>query len=141
MGKRATGTLREIEEIRSKLGRNLDELDARYPVGGVGRKVGAVGGVLVSSGLLGSLWAFVVGKFFRRSEDTGKKTKRRAEPEPQPVVVTVAPRGAAAVAVLGIAVWAGVRLYETYTRTQGDERGFRPSVVKMPTSEPRSSSS
>jgi formate hydrogenlyase subunit 3/multisubunit Na+/H+ antiporter MnhD subunit len=142
MGKGTTRTLKEIEQIRSKLGRNLDELDGRFPIGGAGRKVGAVGGVLVSSGLLGSLWTFIVSRFFRRGDGEKKRKKKPAGDEaPQPVVVTVAPRGATAVAVLGIAVWAGVRLYEAYSRTQASGSGFRPSVVKMPESERRSSSS
>lgn len=123
MGSRTNNKLKEIEAIRGRLERKMGALEERFPIAGLGRKGAAV---LASSGLLATLVAYLT-----RRRGKPRRSKK-AEPPPVPVVVNVVPKGATIVAALGIAVWAGVRLFEAYSLTEGSSKkeGFRPSVVK-----------
>lgn len=125
MGSRADDTLKEIEQIRASIDGKLGELEKRFPLAGLGRKGVAM---LAGSGVVGTVAAFG----WRRLR-SGSKSSRRSKgaSTAPPVVVNVAPKGTTVVVTLGIAVWAGVRLYETYTRVQSARADrFRPAVVK-----------
>lgn len=136
MGSRTADKLKEIEAIRDRVERRMASLEERFPAAGWGRRGAAL---LASSGLLATLAAFLA----RRRTAPGRR-KKKAEAAPAgPVVVNVVPKGATVVAALGIAVWAGVRLFEAYSRTHasGGEEGFRPSIVRpMPDQGVRGSS-
>lgn len=125
MGSRTANKLKEIEALRESLERKMTALEERFPVAGWGRKGAAL---LASSGLLASLAAL----FTRRRTKAGRRKRKEEGTQPAPVVVNVFPKSATAVAALGIAVWAGVRLFEAYSRArdQADGEGFRPSVVR-----------
>ena len=122
MGSRSDDALKDIERIRSSLDEKLGELERRIPLAGLGRRGVAM---LASSGVIGTVGALV----WRRLRSGSKR--KRAPSAPAPVVVNVVPKGATAVAALGIAVWAGVKIYEIYGR-MSDQTGerFRPAVVK-----------
>lgn len=122
MGARTAHKLKEIEAIRGRLERKMGALEERFPIAGLGRKGAAL---FASSGLLATLVAYLT-----RRRGKSRRSKK-AEPTQTPVVVNVVPRGATLVAALGIAVWAGVRLFEAYSRSEGSSKdeGFRPSVV------------
>lgn len=121
MGTRSADKLKEIEAIRDGLDGKLAELERRFPLAGYGRKGAAM---LAGSGVLSSVGALAWRRM--RSKRAGKKKK--SEPAGTPVVVNVVPKSATAIAVAGIAVWAGVRLYETYTknRSAASGNGSRP---------------
>jgi hypothetical protein len=122
MGSRSDDTLKDIERLRASLDDKLGELEQRIPLAGLGRRGAAM---LASSGVIGTAAAFVWRRMRSRSG------KRRAAPAQQPVVVNVVPKGATFVAALGVAVWAGVKLYDIYTRTTASSAGqARPAVVK-----------
>lgn len=129
MGARTDHKLKEIEAIRDRLEHKMAVLEHRFPIAGWGRRGAAV---LASTGLLTTVAAF----FARRRSDGGRKVKRKkgAEAPAAPVVVNVFPKSATVVVAVGIAVWAGVRLFEAYSRSHSTEEseGFRPSVVPMP---------
>ena len=122
MGTRSDDALKDIERIRSSLDEKLGELERRIPLAGLGRRGVAM---LASSGLIGTVGALV----WRRLRSGSKR--KGAPSAPAPVVVNVVPKGATVVAALGIAVWAGVKIFEIYGRMsdRSDER-FRPAVVK-----------
>lgn len=123
MGTRSADKLKEIEAIRSGLDGKLAELERRFPLAGYGRKGAAM---LAGSGVLSSVGALAWRRM--RSKRAGNKKKKRSEPAGAPVVVNVVPKSATAIAVAGIAVWAGVRLYETYTKNKSaaSDNGSRP---------------
>ena len=122
MGSRSADTLKDIEKLRASLDEKLGELERRIPLAGLGRRGVAM---LASSGLVGTVAA--VGWRRLRSRSKGK----RAPAAQAPVVVNVVPKGTTFVATLAVAVWAGVKIYETYTRMSGEGSGrFRPAVVK-----------
>lgn len=122
MGTRSADKLKEIEAIRNGLDGKLAELERRFPLAGYGRKGAAM---LAGSGVLSSVGA-LAWRRMRSKRKTNKK--KRSEPAGTPVVVNVVPKSATAIAVAGIAVWAGVRLYETYTknRSAASGNGSRP---------------
>lgn len=124
MGSRSDDTLKDIEKLRASLDEKLGELERRFPVAGLGRKGVAM---LASSGVAGTVAAFA----WRRVRSRRSKGKRAAPISQAPVVVNVVPKSTTAVALLAVAVWAGVKVYEAYSRTSapGAER-FRPAVVK-----------
>jgi hypothetical protein len=133
MGSRTTDKLKEIEELRSSLEHKLGEIEHRFPIAGFGKKAAAV---LAGGSAGGTALAFVFRRFRK------KRTKRsKGGPVVQPVVVNVIPKGATMVAVAGIAVWAGVRMYEAMQRSKAKsadevhERRGKPAVVRpMPES-------
>jgi hypothetical protein len=125
MGSRADDKLKEIEQLRVSIDGKLGELEKRFPIAALGRKGVAM---LAGSGVVGTVAAFG----WRRLR-SGKKSSKRGKGASTvpPVIVNVAPKGTTAVVTLGIAVWAGVRLYETFTRLQSARADrFRPAVVK-----------
>lgn len=137
MGSRAADKLREIEELRAGLDAKLGALEEKFPIGRWGRKGAAV---LAGSGVVGSLFAA------RRAAKLLPRRRRKAPVErgAAQVVVNGLPRGTTVVVALGIAAWAGVRLYESYTRSHGGgrEQLFRPAVVTpMPEADQRSAGS
>jgi hypothetical protein len=135
MGSRSDDTLKEIEKLRASLDGKLGELEKRFPIASLGRKGAAM---LAGSGVLGTLAAFG----WRRLRGRSRSEKRGKGASSVPsVVVNVAPKGTTFAITLGVAVWAGVRLYETYSRLHGaGSDGFRPAVVKpMSEAERRSS--
>jgi hypothetical protein len=123
MGSRSDDTLKDIEKLRASLDEKLGELERRIPLAGLGRKGVAV---LAGSGAAGSVLAFA----WRRLR-SGSKRKAKALPAAPPVVVNVIPKGVTFVAALGVIVWAGAKLYETYERinTTASDRP-RPAVVR-----------
>ena len=124
MGSRSADTLKDIEKLRASLDEKLGELERRFPIAGLGRKGAAL---VASSGIIGTVAAFG----WRRLRGGSKKRKRSAPVAQAPVVVNVVPKGATAVAALAVAVWAGVKLYEAYSRTSaGKTERPRPAVVK-----------
>lgn len=125
MGSRAADKLKEIEEVRSSLENKLGEFEERFPIAGFGKKA-----AMVLAG--GSAGSTVLAFFMRRFRKRRTKKTSGAPPAGAPVVVNVVPKSVTAVAAAGIAVWAGVRLYEAMQRSKarkGDE-AFRPAVVR-----------
>ena len=125
MGSRSDDTLKDIEKIRASLDEKLGELEKRIPLAGLGRKGVAM---LAGSGFAGTVATFA----WRRFRSGSKRKRKAAAPVAQtPVVVNVIPKGATFVAALGVAVWAGVKIYEVYGRMNaaGAERA-KPAVVK-----------
>jgi len=125
MGSRSDDTLKDIEKLRASLDEKLGELSKRVPLAGLGRKGVAM---LAGSGLAGTVATFA----WRRLRSGSRKKGKGAAPVAQaPVVVNVVPKGATFVAALGVAVWAGVKIYEVYGRMNagGSERS-KPAVVK-----------
>jgi len=135
MGSRSDDTLKDIEKLRASLDAKLGELEKRVPLAGLGRKGVAM---LAGSGVAGTVATFA----WRRLRSGSKKSKR-AQPAAQaaPVVVNVVPKGATFVATLGVAVWAGVKIFEIYNRMNGNaaERA-KPAVVTPIESERRTGS-
>jgi hypothetical protein len=130
VGSRADDKLKEIEQLRASLGGKLDEIEQRFPLAGMGKKVAAA---LAGSSVAGTALAFG----FRRIRGGKKKTRRRRKGKDQPayapasVTVNVFPKGAAWLAAAGLAGWAGVKVYEAVKRSRNsDGREFRPAVVK-----------
>jgi hypothetical protein len=105
--------------------------ESRFPLAGVGKKV-ALG--LVGSSVSAPVLAFGL----RRLRGGGKKKSKKKDkdqdlPVVQPVVVSAFPKSVTFVAVVGIAAWAGTKVFDTYMRTKAkDDASFRPSVVPMP---------
>jgi hypothetical protein len=128
VGSRADDKLKEIEAVRASLGGKLDEIERRFPVAGMGKKVAAA---LAGSSVAGSALAFGL----RRMRGGRKAKKRKGEPvvAPASVTVNVFPKGAAWLAAAGLAGWAGYRIYDAVTRSRtGEKASFRPSVVSIP---------
>ena len=124
MGSRSADTLKDIDKLRTSLDEKLGELERRIPIAGLGRKGVAM---LASSGLAASVAGFA----WRRLRSRRTKRKGGVPVAQVPVVVNVVPKSTTAVAFLAVAVWAGVKVYEAYSRSNapGAER-FRPAVVK-----------
>ncbi len=122
MGSRTDDKLKEIDELRDGLSRKLGELEQRFPLAGIGKKAAlALVGSSVSAPALA--WGM------RRLRGGGKKRAAK-EATVQPVTVNVFPKSLTLVAVVGIAAWAGTKVYETYLKTKQSEDGsFRPAVV------------
>lgn len=135
MGSRADDKLKEIEQLRASIDGKLGELEKRFPIAALGRKGAAM---LAGSGALGTVAAFA----WRRMRGKSRSAKRdKGTATAPPVVVNVAPKGTTFVVTVGIAVWAGVRLYEAMARRSdaSSDRARRPAVVKpMSESERRS---
>jgi hypothetical protein len=132
MGSRTTNKLKEIEELRGSLEHKLGEIEHRFPIAGLGRKAAAM---LAGTSAGGTAIAFAFRRF--RKKRSKAKAPKGAPAVAQPVVVNVIPKSATLVAVAGIAVWAGVRLYEAMQKsksdaTDGSVRGSsgRPAVVR-----------
>lgn len=121
MGTRSTDTLNEIERARSRLDRNVAELERRLPP--AAQLARRAVGVALGGGVGGSALWFVVRR--RRSK------KAAPEPEARPVVVNLVPKGLVPVALGAVAVWAGIRLYEMKLRAEQEgPAGSRPAVVR-----------
>ena len=134
MGSRSDDTLKDIEKLRASLDEKLGELEKRVPLAGLGRKGVAM---LAGSGLAGTVATFA----WRRLRSGSKKAKRAAQPVAQaPVVVNVVPKGATFAATLGVAVWAGVKIFEIYSRMNGKAEHAKPAVVTPIESERRTGS-
>lgn len=124
MGSRATNTLKEIEELRSGLGRKLGELEGRFPFATFGRKAAAM---LAGGSAGGTALAFAL----RRMRGGRRRVKAAKQATQQPsVVVNVFPKGASWIAAAGVAAWAGARLYEAIRSRSSDADGRRPAVVR-----------
>jgi hypothetical protein len=124
VGSRATDKLKEIEELRSGLGQKLGELEGRFPFATFGRKAAA----MLAGGSAGGTAVAFAFRRLRGGRRRAKKTKQ-AVSTPQ-VVVNVFPRGASWIAAIGVAAWAGSRLYDAYTRSRSaDADAQRPAVV------------
>lgn len=124
MGSRATDKLKEIEELRSGIERKLGEIEQRFPLAGFGRKAAVM---LAGGSAGGTALAFVV----RRMRGGRRKAKVAKQAAQAPAVtVNVFPKGASWIAALGVAAWAGSRLYEAYTRSRnGESEAQKPAVV------------
>ena len=134
MGSRSDDTLKDIEQLRASLDSKLGELEKRIPLAGLGRKGVAM---LAGSGAAGTLLTFA----WRRLRSSSKKKSKRSEPVAQaPVVVNVVPKGATFVATVGVAVWAGVKIFEIYNRMNGGTEPTKPAVVTPIESERRTGS-
>jgi len=122
VGSRADDKLKEIDELRDGLSTKLGELEGRFPLAGIGKKV--------ALGLVGSsVSAPALAWGMRRLRGGGKK-KAAKEATVQPVTVNVFPKSLTFVAVVGIAAWAGTKVYETYLKTkQPEDASFKPAVV------------
>lgn len=119
MGSGTAETLSEIRRIRERLDHNVTELERRLPpVAQLGRKALAIA---LGGGAGGTALWFAARRL---------RPKRKKEEAPAPVVVNVFPKGAVAVGLGAVAVWAGVRLYEAKLKAEGraGERP-RPAVV------------
>jgi hypothetical protein len=127
VGSRTDDKLKEIDELRSSIERKLGEIEQRFPIAGFGRKAALA---LAGSGV----GATALGFAFRRVRK--RKPRKGAETAPASVVVNVFPKGATLVAAAGIAVIAGVRLYEALQRSRSkDAESFQPAIVRpMPES-------
>jgi len=122
VGSRADDKLKEIDELRDGLSKKLGELEGRFPLAGIGKKV--------ALGLVGSsVSAPALAWGMRRLRGGGKK-KAAKEATVQPVTVNVFPKSLTLVAVVGIAAWAGTKVYDTYLKTkQSEDASFTPAVV------------
>lgn len=124
MGTRASDTLKEIESIRSGLDAKLVELENRLPALRMGRKT-------VAMAVGGGSGALILG--FAAKRIRGKRKAKKAPDAalvPSSIVVNVVPKGAVPIAVGAVAVWAGVRVFETLSRSGRLEREpSRPAVV------------
>jgi hypothetical protein len=130
VGSRSDDKLKEIEELRASLGSKLAEIEERFPLAGMGKKIGLT---LAGSSVASSALAFGFRRM--RSKGKGKKSAKRSKAlpamQPASVTVNVLPKGAAWLAAAGFAGWAGVKVYEALKRGRnGDDQEFRPSVVK-----------
>ncbi|MEX2394294.1 MAG: hypothetical protein WD826_07430 [Actinomycetota bacterium] len=133
MGSRATDKLKEIEEVRASLGRRLHEIENRVPLAGYGKKAAAA---LAGSSVAASALGYVVKRRFGNKKKKRQKMSAKDVPVMQPVTVNVLPKGAAWIAAVGFAAWAGVKVLETMQRNRsGDAKQQRPAVVtQMPQS-------
>lgn len=128
MGSRTDDKLKEIEQLRASLGAKLTEIENRFPVAGMGKKVAAA---VAGSSVAGTALSFGL----RRLRGGRRKDKRRRgkdQPAVAPAVVTVnvLPKGAAWIAAAGFAGWAGLKVYESVKRSRnGESAGFKPAVV------------
>jgi hypothetical protein len=124
MGSRSDDTLKDIERLRASLDAKLGELEKRIPLAGFGRKGVAM---LAGSGAAGTLLTFA---WRRLRSGSKKRSKGAAAPAQAPVVVNVVPRSATFVATLGVAAWAGVKMFEIYSRMNGNAaKTSKPAVV------------
>jgi hypothetical protein len=123
VGSRTDDKLKEIDELRDGLSQKLTEFEQRFPLAGFGKKAAlALVGSSVSAPALA--WGM------RRLRGGGRKKRKAAGAVAQPVTVNVFPKSLTLVAVVGIAAWAGTRVYETYLKTKRSSDGsFRPAVV------------
>ena len=126
MGSRTDDKLKEIDELRDGLSKKLGELEQRIPLAGFGKKAALA---IVGS----SATAPVLAWGMRRLRGGGKKKKAAKQATTvQPVTVNVFPKSLTLVAVVGIAAWAGTRVYETFLKTKqsSDDAASRPAVVR-----------
>lgn len=136
MGSRADDKLKEIEQLRASLGSKLEEMERRFPIAGMGKKLGAA---LAGSSVASTALAFGF-KRMRGNRKSTKKAKKRGKDQvaaiaPANVTVNVLPKGAAYVAAAGFAAWAGLKVYDAIKRKSG-EASFRPAVVsRLPDAE------
>jgi hypothetical protein len=135
VGSRADDKLKEIEQLRASLGSKLDEIERRFPIAGMGKKVGAaLAGSSVASTALAFGFKRVRGN--RKKKKAGRRGKDQPAYAPASVTVNVLPKGAAYIAAAGFAAWAGLKVYEVIKRKNGDGSGFRPAVVsRLPDAE------
>lgn len=125
MGSRATDKLKEIEALRSGIERKLGELEQRVPLAGFGRKAAAM---LAGGSAAGTALTFVLGRL--RGGRRRAKASKQAAQTPS-VTVNVFPKGASWIAALGIAAWAGARVFDAYTRSREHGSGSaKPTVVR-----------
>ncbi len=114
MGEDAASTVKEIEEVRDRLGDNLEELEDRLPEPAVWGK--RLIGMAVGGGMGGSVLWFAVRRLRRSRAKPDPEIKNVVELVPDEVVVAVArameegrwKRYAAA----GAGIWLVVRLAE-----------------------------
>ena len=108
MGSRTSQTLKEIEEIRTRLDGRLVELERRLPpIVQSGRKLAA----LAAGGATGTGALLLIAKRMRSKRKRERTDDDRVVAAPS-VTVKVLPAGTVPVALAGIVVWAGVRIGE-----------------------------
>lgn len=129
MGSRTDDKLKEIDELRAGLSKKLGELEQRFPLAGFGKKAALA---IVGSSVSAPVLAFGM----RRLRGGGKKKRAAGQATVQPVVVNVFPKSLTLVAVVGVAAWAGTKVYDTYLKTKkSSDETFKPAVVtSMPES-------
>lgn len=127
MGSRADDKLKEIDELRAGLSAKLGELEEKFPFAGFGKKAALA---LVGSSVSAPVLAFGL----RRLRGGSKKRAKARDVAAQPVVVNVFPKSLTLLAAVGIAAWAGTKVYDAYLKTKKSTDGsFRPAVVtQMP---------
>ena len=131
MGSRAADKLTEIENLRNSLGDKLGELERRFPLAGFGRRAAA----MVAGGSAGGTALAFMFRRLRR----GRRRPKTKEAASAPVVVNVIPKGASWIAAIGVAAWAGARIYDIYTRSRTDTAdGTRAVVTPIPDASRRS---
>lgn len=112
MGTRSSETLKEIDQIRASLGSSLDELSDRIPaVAKLGRKAATVALGAGGTGLTIAIAKKIFGGKAKKAKKAEQQQSGRSN-----VVVKAYPPAAVPIAMLGLAVWAGVRLYEARQR-------------------------
>jgi hypothetical protein len=136
VGSRADDKLKEIEQVRASLGAKLEEIEKRFPIAGMGKKVGVA---LAGSSVASTALAFGV-KRLRGGRKAKKASKKAPAPAyaPANVTVNVLPKGAAWLAAAGFAAWAGLKAYEAVTKRKNgaEAEAFRPAVVsRLPDAE------
>jgi hypothetical protein len=129
VGSRAADKLKEIEELLASLGAKLNEIEHRLPLAGFGKKIAAA---VAGSSVAGSALGFGL----RRMRGNRKKKKRAAKQDQLPVApavvnVNVFPKGAAYLAAIGFAGWAGYKVYDALQKTKKPASGesFKPAIV------------
>ncbi len=135
MGSRADDKLKEIEQLRASLGGKLEEMERRFPLAGMGKKVGAA---LAGSSVASTALAFGLKRM--RGNRKAKKVKKRKDQAPAyapaSVTVNVLPKGAAYIAAAGFAAWAGLKVYDVIKGKSAEGGSFRPAVVsRLPDAE------
>ena len=131
MGASAADKLKEIEQVRAQLQAKLDEIERRFPLAGMSKKIAA--------GIAGTSVAAPAFAFFLRRRG-GKKDKAKAKRSkgeavaPQVISpnvnISVLPKGAAYIAAAGLAGFVGLKIYEKLQQRNGSSTaGFKPQVV------------
>lgn len=127
MGPRTTDTLKEIEQIRARLDVRFAELERRLPpIAQRSRQAVRLLGGGVGTGIV----LFAARRIAGRARRKGGT--RKASGEAAPAIVVRSGIGAPAAFAVA-AVWAGVRIYESRTRSTPSAGGAGgASIVPLP---------
>jgi hypothetical protein len=134
LGASAADKLKEIEQVRASLASKLDEIEKRFPLAGMGKKVAAA---VAGTSLATPALAFMFRRRGKKKDAEGKRRRGKGKAELQPQVIApnvninVLPKGAAYLAAAGLAGFAGLKIYEALQRKRngGSSAGFKPQVV------------